>query len=293
MASDGKLDFLGRKDSQVKIRGHRIELGEVEAVISALPGVKQCTVSVRADEGSEDRHIVAYWIADADLIDNDSLRAELMRVLPPYMVPAFFMKLDAIPLNLNGKVDRKALPRPQTSDVKSTEGFTSTEEIILGLWRQIGVIPASIHDSFFEAGGHSLLATQLISRVQETFEIELPLRSIFEASTIKDFALRVEDALRRGERRSIPPIIHVSKDKPLPLSFAQSRMWFLDQLDPGNALYNISTAIRFKTELNTKIFRSTLAELVRRHESLRTIFPVIDGEPAQVIGAPIIPKCHT
>ncbi|HYO13946.1 MAG TPA: amino acid adenylation domain-containing protein, partial [Thermoanaerobaculia bacterium] len=228
---DGAIEFLGRIDHQVKIRGLRIELGEIETALSALPGVREAVVVAREDKPG-DRRLVAYLTGDAAA---DALRRSLRERLPDYMVPAAFVTLAALPLNPNGKVDRKALPAPEWQ--RPQESYraprTPVEEILAGIWTELLGLPAvGIEDDFFALGGHSLLAIQVISRLRSTLGIELPLRNLFEAPMLAELAARVETALQAGAGRLAPALVPVLREGPLPLSFAQPRLWFIDQLEP-------------------------------------------------------------
>ncbi|HSN85880.1 MAG TPA: amino acid adenylation domain-containing protein, partial [Thermoanaerobaculia bacterium] len=238
---DGNLEFLGRRDHQVKIRGFRIELGEIEAALSTLAGVQEAVVVVREDR-TGDRRLVAYVVGPATVED---LRPPLRERLPDYMVPAVFVKLAALPLTPNGKVDRKALlsreaaPEQQRPEDGYLAPRTPVEEILAGIWAELlGLERVGTADHFFDLGGHSLLATQVISRVREAFGVEIPLRDLFEAATLDSFAARVETARRAGTGQLAPPLVPVLHERPLPLSFAQQRLWFIDQLEPGSPLYN-------------------------------------------------------
>jgi amino acid adenylation domain-containing protein len=287
---DGNIEFLGRFDNQVKIRGFRIELGEIETVLTQHPAVLETVVIVREYQ-SNDKRLVAYIVSEQN-VAVQSTPSELLRFLkeklPDYMVPSALVMLDALPLNPNGKVDRNALPAPE--NLVDEESYvaprTPTEEILAGLFANILKLEqVGIHDDFFERGGHSLLATQLISRIRNTFSIELPLRQLFESPTIVDLAARIE-AARREELS--PPIQPIARDKALSLSFAQERLWFLDQLEPGNPFYNVSIALRLKGMLLITALEQSLIEIVQRHEVLRTTFAKVEGKPVQMI-APHFP----
>ncbi|HJX28618.1 MAG TPA: amino acid adenylation domain-containing protein, partial [Thermoanaerobaculia bacterium] len=290
--SDGNLNFLGRIDDQVKVRGFRIELGEIEAALLALAGVREAVVVARKDRRG-DRHLVAYVVGPASA---DELRRSLRERLPDYMVPAAFVNLEALPLTPNGKVDRKALPAPEwQSAVESyVAPRTPVEEALAGLWAELlgleRVVGAEGH--FFELGGHSLLATRVMSRLRSTFGIELPLRELFEAPTLAGLAARIEARIqedrRSGAVAAAPPLIPVPREGLLPLSFAQQRLWFIDQLEPGSPLYNMPVALRIDGPLDPGVLALCLGEIVRRHETLRTVFAVRDGAPVQVI-QPAVP----
>ena len=289
---DGNIEFLGRIDQQVKIRGFRIELGEIESVLEQQPGVRQAVVVPREDEPGEKR-LVAYVVlsedapgADRGAADKARLLEALQAKLPSYMVPAALVFLDAIPMTPNGKVDRRALPAPDWGAQAQTyvAARTPIEGILVELWKQVlGVERVGIQDSFFDLGGHSLLATQLVSRVQQALRVELPLRELFERPTVAELAERVEAILRQGQGLARPPIEAVKGAADLPLSYAQQRMWFLDQLEPNTPLYNIPGAFRFQGALDLAALRASVDEIVARHDVLRATFPTVDGRPRQVI----------
>jgi len=283
---DGTLEFLGRIDFQVKVRGFRIELGEIEAVLASHPAVRECVVVARKDDG--DTMLVAYVVGDAS-----ELRSFLGGKLPPYMVPAAFVTLPALPLSPNGKVDRKALPAPERQETGSFTAPTDpTEELVAGVWAEVLRIDrVGVHDSFFELGGHSLLGTQVVSRIREVLGVELPLRRLFEAPTVARLAEAVRAAREQGVTPA-PPLIPLPvelRSGDLPLSFGQQRLWLLDQIEPGSAAYNLASAVRLGGELPLDLLERIFAEIVRRHESLRTTFPSREGKPVQVV-APFDPE---
>jgi amino acid adenylation domain-containing protein len=283
---DGSIEFLGRMDQQVKLRGYRIELGEIEAVLCSHPGVREGVVQVREDVPG-DKRLVAYVVGSQDLTEA-RLRSFLQEQLPAYMLPSQFLLLDAMPLTPNGKLDRLALPAPQQWHGQAQEGQqgarTGIEELLVDLWSQVlGHSQVGIHDSFFELGGHSLLATQLIARVREMLEVEISLRAVFEAPTVARFALHVEQELRKSKGLLIPPLVARTRSKEIPLSFAQQRLWFLDQLESGSTAYLLPNVLHFLGSLNTRAFERSLEELLHRHEILRTTFVAHADQPVQVI----------
>jgi len=290
---NGNIEFLGRVDRQVKIRGFRIELGEIEAVLNRHPAVREAVALAREDEPGK-KYLAAYVVPESEAEPNVSeLRDYLKKRLPAYMVPSAFVVLETLPLMPSGKVDRRALPAPDGArpDLETTyvAPRTPVEEGLVDLWAQVlGVERVGVHDNFFDLGGHSLLATQLVSRVREVFQVEVLLRDIFEAPTVVGLAERVEAALRAASGLETPPIVPVSRDGDLPLSFAQQRLWFLDQLAPGNLFYNIPMAVRLKGRLDVAALERSLNEIVRRHEPLRTTFETVRGKPVQVIAPELI-----
>jgi len=285
----GELEFLGRIDHQVKVRGFRIELGEIEAVLRSHSSVRDCIVLAR------ENRLIAYVVG----VDAAGLRAFLGRRLPEYMVPAAFALLDALPLSPNGKIDRKALPDPQGSHAPSAAPSDPVEELIAGIWAEVlGIDRVGVHESFFALGGHSLLATQVISRLRGALGVELPLRQLFETPTVADLARALRTA---GGAPAPPPLMPASRDRDLPLSFAQQRLWLLDQIEPGSSAYNIPLALRLEGELSPGLLEYVFAEIARRHEALRTTFTArftpTGGEPVQVIAAeprialPVVDLC--
>ena len=295
---DGNIDYLGRVDHQVKIRGHRIEPGEVEAALSRIPGVREAVVLAREDSPG-DKRLVAY-VAGSNGAEPAAaaLRAALQRELPDYMVPAAFVVLDALPLTSNGKVDRKALPAPDIGAQVAPQYVaprTPAEETLCRIWAEVlGIERAGIEDNFFELGGHSLLAIQVIARIRRDFEREPPLRALFASPTVAEFAKAMDVAGAEAGSIGSPEILPASRLGALPLSFAQQRLWFLDQLEPGDASYNLPAALRLIGDLDVAAFAAAINEIVRRHEVLRTTVVMRDGEarqeiaPALEIAAPVV-----
>ncbi|MCB1035151.1 MAG: AMP-binding protein, partial [Acidobacteria bacterium] len=285
----GELEFQGRLDHQVKVRGFRIELGEIEACLSELPDIRAAAV-VAHGEGSDDKRLAAYCVTSAPVTPKE-LREALGEWLPDYMVPSAFVFLEEMPLTSGGKVNRRSLPQPDWEEGLGKAAYTPPrtplEELIAASWSEVlGVTRVGIHDGFFELGGHSLKATQVISRIRDASGVELPLRQLFETPTVAGLAAAVEAARRSEIGRTVPPLVPVPRDGELPLSFAQERLWFLDQLEPGSAAYNIPAAFRFAGELDLAILEQVLVEVVRRHEVLRTTYSALDGRPFQVVAAP-------
>ncbi len=283
---DGNIQFLGRADFQVKLRGFRIELGEIEAELAKCRGIEQAVVAVREDRPG-DKRLVAYFIARAgeepSLAD---LGGQLSVSLPEYMVPGVFMRIDSMPLTPNGKINRLALPVPEISRDEA-EAFVGprdpVEQKLAEIWAEVLHVPEmSVHDNFFRLGGHSLLATQVVSRVRKAADVEIPLRYMFEWPTIAELASKIEEA-RASKADVLPPIQRASRDQSIPLSYAQRRLWFLNQLDPDSPLYNVPLTIRLSGALHVDALRRALNEIIRRHEALRTSYQIRDDAPVQVI----------
>jgi amino acid adenylation domain-containing protein len=286
---DGELEFLGRIDGQIKVRGFRVEIGEVEAALRAHPGVREAVVAAVPEAGGSSR--LAAWVAPVpgETPDPSGLRAFLAERLPAFMIPASWTLLAELPLTPHGKIDRRALPRPSLSI--SVEGWVAprnaVEEALAGVWAEVlGVERVGAYDDFFHLGGHSLLATQLAARVRALFGVELPLSELFEAPTLAGMAERIEAARSTGEE-VLPPVVRRPRlDGVAPLSFAQQRLWFLHQLDPESPAYNVPGALRLSGPLLPEALESALGEIVRRHEALRTVFGETEGEPVQRILSP-------
>ncbi|HEY3570077.1 MAG TPA: amino acid adenylation domain-containing protein, partial [Thermoanaerobaculia bacterium] len=286
----GELEFLGRIDHQVKVRGFRIELGEIEAALLRHPAVRQAVVVVRADGPAGSVGSLAAYLVAAGTPAAAELRDFLRRALPEYMIPPAFVTLESLPLTPSGKVDRKALPAPEAGRAEAAhlEPEGPVEELVAGIWAEVlHRERVGAEESFFDLGGHSLLATQVVSRLRVALGIELPLRSLFEAPTVRAFSRAVERARQEGGAPPLPPITPASRDGgALPLSYAQERMWFLHQLDPELTAYNINQVIRLRGEVDVRALENAFAAIVRRHESLRTVFAAEDGEPRQIVLAP-------
>jgi amino acid adenylation domain-containing protein len=291
---DGNIEFLGRIDHQVKLRGFRIELGEIEAVLRQHAAVQDSIVVVREDTPDAKR-LVAYLVTRNEFRATDGaepaatiFRQWVQQKLPDYMVPAAFVLLEALPLTPNGKLDRKALPAPDGARPDLADGYiaprTPEEEVLASLWAQVlNVTQPGIHDNFFELGGHSLIAMRLMTRICDAFQVELPLRALFEAPSIAAQAVRIAAAQLEQAGMTAPPILPAPRDGALPLSFAQQRLWFLDQLETNSPLYNNTSALRLAGALDRAALERSLNEIVRRHEVLRTSFANESGRPVQVI----------
>ncbi|HEX7184130.1 MAG TPA: amino acid adenylation domain-containing protein, partial [Thermoanaerobaculia bacterium] len=283
---DGRLEFLGRIDNQVKIRGFRIEPGEVEGALAQYPGIRSAVVGVRG-EGAQ-RRLVAWLLCESPAPTVAQVRSFLSSKLPEHMVPSALVFLESLPLTPNGKVDRRALPAPEAPEEVPGEGpRTAVEEILAGIFGEVLDLDRVGREArFFDLGGHSLLATRVVSRVRQAFGVELPLRELFESPTVSGLAGVVEEALQAGPPAKASPLVPVSRDGDLPLSFAQERLWFLDQLEPGSALYNVPAALRLSGELDLGALERSFGEVVRRHEILRTTYPLWKGQARQRIAPP-------
>ncbi|HEX2079996.1 MAG TPA: amino acid adenylation domain-containing protein, partial [Longimicrobium sp.] len=282
---DGVIELLGRIDHQVKIRGLRIEPGEVEAALRRHPAVARAVVTAHAD-GGEPR-LVAYLLrADgAEEPAPRALRALLRETLPDYMVPAAFVVLDRLPLSPNGKVDRKQLPAPPADEGRApyVAPRTPAEAALAEIWAEVlGIGGVGAHDDFFALGGQSLLAMRVISRVRAGLGVELAVRALFEAPTVAELAARLASSAPAGAAEPAA-ILPAERGGALPLSFAQERLWFLDRLQPDSAFYNVATALRISGALDAEALERALGEIVRRHEALRTRFPQVEGAPVQEV----------
>jgi len=285
---DGNIEFLGRVDHQVKLRGFRIELEEIEATLKKYSDISEAAVLIK-EQSLTDKRLVAYIVpANEHAPDLDDLRDFLSKQLPDYMIPASFTMIDAMPLTTNGKIDRKALLKAEDSYMVGKRKFvaprTPNEEIVANIFAKVLKIKqVSATDNFFELGGHSLLATQLISRIRDAYQVELPLRMLFESATVESLAANIEKLHQEKEGIRHVPIKPIPRDQALPLSFSQQRLWFLDQLEGSSPFYNIPAAYRIEGRLDLGILKRVLNEIIRRHESLRTTIVTENGQPRQVI----------
>lgn len=306
---DGNIELLGRIDYQVKIRGFRIEPGEIEAIIQQNPLVQEVVVQAREDHQGN-KQLVAYIVLNPQAETAEihglgdelasqvttQLRAFLKEKLPDYMRPSHFILLDALPLLPNGKVDRRELPEANVVRPALETAFvpprTLTEELLAGIWSNVlGLNQIGVYDNFFDLGGHSLLAMRLISQVRNTFQVELSLRNLFELPTVAGLSDRIEEARQDKQGLPIMPLVPVSREQALELSFAQEHIWFLEeQLVPEHYFYNTASVSRFKANLNLGVLEQSLNEILQRHETLRTNFAVIDGKPIPVISQTLTVK---
>jgi amino acid adenylation domain-containing protein len=284
--ADGELEYLGRVDFQVKVRGFRVEPGEIEAVLRGHPAVREAVVLARG-EGA-DRRLVAWVVREQGAAaDPRALRDHVAGRLPAFMVPAAVTVLDAFPLNPNGKLDRARLPEPEFAGAlaEHVAPRTPLESLLAEIW--LDLLPAErvgVDDDFFALGGHSLVATRLVSRIREALGVELPLRAVFEASTLGALAERVDAARRDGSLAPLPALQPAPReDGRAPASFAQRRLWVLERLEPGSAAYVLPASVRLAGALDADALARAITEVVRRHEALRTVFAEHDGEPFQVV----------
>lgn len=283
---EGTLEFLGRADQQVKIRGFRIELGEIEAALKDQDGISEAAVIVR-DDSPGGKHLVAYLVpSNGSVPDPNFLRRSLNDRLPDYMVPASFVALPALPLTPNGKLDRRALPAPdRQSNAHSAYRAPRTpeEEILCGAFAEVLALErVGVDDNFFTLGGHSLMATRLVSRLRSALGVELALRVLFEAPTVAQLAPRLQKL-----ERARPALVRQKWPEQLPLSHAQQRLWFLDQLEGSSLQYHMPEALRLRGKLDLAALRRAINTIVERHESLRTHFEQAQGQPVQVIEPPM------
>ncbi|OJZ73636.1 hypothetical protein BRW65_11615, partial [Mycobacterium paraffinicum] len=278
---DGQLDYLGRADEQVKIRGYRIELGEIQAALTALDGVEHAAVIAREDRPGDKRLTAYITQTQPGTADTAQLRAALADQLPPYMLPAAIVVLDTLPTTLNGKLDTRALPPPDYTDTDHYRApATPIEEILATIYAEtLGLTRVGIDDSFFDLGGDSLSAMRLIAAINADLDADVSVRTLFDAPTVAELAPR----LVGGSRRK--PLVRRDRPARIPLSFAQNRMWFVNQFEGGVATYNMPTAFRITGELDVAALTAAIDDLIDRHESLRTVFPDIDGVPYQQVFA--------
>ena len=288
LLDDGNVELLGRKDQQVKIRGVRVELEELNSVVRGFPGVKEVAVIDRKD--TIGGNFLCAYVVGNDELKLDDLRAYLQERLPSAMVPSAFVVMEKLPRTLSGKIDRRALPQLQerTGRGEYVAPRTAAEQMVAEIWANLLGLPnISLHDNFFELGGHSLLATRVMVRVRTATGVELPLRALFENPTVAKLAAHIDSSAPESTA-SLPPIVPVSRDRELPLSFSQQRLWFLEQLKPGDPLYHSFQAILISGPLDVKALELSLNEIVRRHEVLHTVFDTVRGLPVQRV-APFTP----
>ncbi|MEH2114172.1 amino acid adenylation domain-containing protein [Nostoc sp.] len=286
--ADGNIEFIGRIDNQVKIRGFRIELGEIEALLSQHSDVQQAVVIVREDIPG-DKRLVAYIVPKQKLeVSTATLKCFLQEKLPDYMIPAVFVILDSLPLTPNGKVDRRNLPGCDRTRPNLEETFVAPrnpiEEKLAVIWAALLALDQiGVNDNFFQLGGHSLIATQILSRVREVFQVELSFNHIFDKPTIAGLALLIAPHSQREQQLQRPTIQRIEREGLLPVSFAQERVYFIQQLAPESIAYQFQATMRFQGQLNVPILQQCLNEIVLRHEIFRTTYPTVNGRLFQVI----------
>ena len=281
-AADGQLAYLGRVDEQVKVRGYRIELGEIQSALAQLDGVDQAVVIAREDRPGDKRLVGYVTETSTGAVDPVRVRSALAQRLPPYMVPAVVVVLDALPVTPNGKLDTRALPAPEYSGAEYRAPGNAVEEILAGIYAQVlGLERVGVDDSFFDLGGDSLSAMRLIAATNSSLDADLSVRAVFEAPTVAGLADRV--GVGSGGRA---PLVAVQRPSVVPLSFAQQRLWFLDQLQGPSPVYNLATALRLSGALDVEALGAALADVVARHESLRTLLAAPGGIPQQLVVAP-------
>jgi amino acid adenylation domain-containing protein/non-ribosomal peptide synthase protein (TIGR01720 family) len=286
--ANGSIEYMGRIDHQVKVRGFRIELGEIESALLSHADVNEAVVVAREAEGY--KQLVAYYTTQDQSLDAATLRVYLKALLPEYMVPVFFVALESMPITPNGKMDRKALPAPEGAAIQQAyvAPRTETEQILCAIWQEVLHLPqVGIEDNFFELGGESLLAVGVVSRIRNRLNCELSLAALFQNPNIASLAGVLE--------QEQPPLMQlplVAQERPerLPLSFAQQRLWFLDQLEPNSSFYNIPTILSIKGPLNLSALEEAIQSLMQRHESLRTSFHHDAAGAYQVIAAQLTPE---
>jgi amino acid adenylation domain-containing protein len=287
---EGRIEFLGRLDHQVKIRGFRVELGEIEEALSSHSAVEQAVVVADQDQEG-DKRLVGYIVERAGMqVEPDELRGFIGARLPAYMAPAVLMKLERMPLTENGKIDRKALPkadrRSGEAEERRDEAETQTEREVKSIWEEVLKLErVGVEENFFEAGGHSLKAMQVVGRIKEAYDVDLQVKEVFQEPTVRGLAAKVEEALRMRQQgeESAASVEVVDRRRGLPLSHAQQRIWFAEQLQPDAATFNITTAIRMRGDLDLDALRWSIGQIAARHETLRTRFVIEDGRPLQVI----------
>jgi amino acid adenylation domain-containing protein len=286
---DGRIEFIGRADNQVKVRGYRVEPGEIEEELKRKEGIKESAVIAREDRRGG-KMLVAYVVGEeGEEVKQEEVKRYLRGRIPEYLVPSVIVKVGELALTANGKVDRRRLEEMEL-DRSGEEGKEEgrekrpVEEVIGGIWSEVlGVEEVGLSENFFDIGGHSLLATQVVSRMREALNVEVELRAIFEEPTLEGLSRVVEDKMARTGGAQWKKIEPVSREGKLRLSYGQQRLWFLDQMEPGNAFYNVPSGVRLQGELDEKALQKSFSEVVRRHEALRTVFREEEGKAVQVI----------
>jgi amino acid adenylation domain-containing protein len=284
---EGELHFVGRKDSQVKIRGFRVELAEIEAALKSHEKVREGVVLVREGDSGE-KHLVAYTVSQPGArVSPEQLRMHLKQRLPVYMVPATFVELEKLPLTPNGKIDRKALPVPERR--RANEGYemprTPAEEVLVEIWAKVlGLDRVGIHDNFFEIGGNSIHSIRIVALAREAgFLLDDRIRTLFENPTVAALAEKAQSMHQGSSGLDVPEITPALRRSEYPLSFAQERLWYIDQMEPGTAAYNVPRILKLRGAFNLEAFTRAVEEVMRRHDSLRTGFQFKETGPVQII----------
>ncbi|MCG8313828.1 MAG: amino acid adenylation domain-containing protein [Pseudomonadales bacterium] len=291
---NGLIEYIGRRDHQIKLRGFRIEVEEIKAVLNEYEGVTDSFVAVEKNQAGE---LLFAWVvgatdstsAEAESAWLNNLKAYAANLLPSHMIPGVWHVLARFPLTPNGKVDRKALPKEANLSNDSRSPETPTEQSVAKVWQQVlGVEQVGADQDFFQLGGHSLLATQVISRLKKQFQIEIPLRRLFESPTVEHIARIIDELLADGDQSQVPPLVTIERNgaNPLPLSFVQQQLWLLDQLDPGSAAYNMPVLLELTGDLDVAALNGAMSVVVERHETLRSNFVVVADEPVVKIHEP-------
>ncbi|MEK6278964.1 MAG: amino acid adenylation domain-containing protein [Acidobacteriota bacterium] len=285
---DGQIDFVGRRDQQIKLRGFRIELGDIETALLQHPSVQESVVVLREDQPGEPRLVGYVVLRSLPRITGSDLRSYLKAKLPDYMIPSVFVEILKFPKTPNGKIDRRALPVPAPVSAHVKENFVAPrnplEEIVAGVWSELlGLDRVGVYDELFELGAHSLMLTRAAARIRDQFNVEIPLRCFFDSPTVASLAAALETTLERGQQFDLKPIKRVPRDSDLPLSFAQERVLFLQQLYGRSKAYNTQASLRFNGKLDVTALERSLSELIRRHEVFRTTFIQKDGQAIQLI----------
>ncbi|MFF1946990.1 amino acid adenylation domain-containing protein, partial [Rhodococcus qingshengii] len=279
----GELEYIGRTDFQVKFRGQRIELGEIESALVADVSVSVSSVAVVSTKTGD--QLVGYVVPTSGaVVDVAALVDSLGSVLPSYMVPSQIMVLDAFPLNASGKLDRKLLPKPVFEAAAFRAPVTPVEESVASVFAEVlGVDRVGLDDDFFALGGNSLIATRMVARLGQALDTQVPVRVLFEVSSVERVAARVQTKIGSGARAALTARVRPER---VPLSLAQQRMWFLNQLDPESPVYNVPLAIRLSGKLDMAGLKAAVSDVLARHESLRTLYPSDPDGPMQVIVPP-------
>ncbi|WP_034681977.1 condensation domain-containing protein, partial [Caldalkalibacillus mannanilyticus] len=295
---NGTLEYLGRMDQQVKIRGYRIEPGEIQNHLVQLEGIEEAFVTVR--EGQDGDKVLCAYFSATESKDLTELRGQLMKDLPPYMIPSYFVQVERLPLTPNGKVNRTALPEPSGANQSGTKFVAprnEVEEMLVKIWREVLQLDRktkseepriSVLDHFFELGGHSLKAMELLNRIKQSFHVHLPLPEVFKDPTIQGMAKRIQ----QGQKIDHAPIPSLEKKEYYPVSFSQKRMYLLSQFDQQQIHYNMPGVLLLEGKVDIERLEKAFNLLIERHEGLRTTFKMIDQEVVQIINEKVDFKLH-